>query len=519
MLPRSSESLSSGATEKPIIVAARPKISQVRPDLLAGRVGSVVRGSSSVPGRLGTWGILLLVPWSDPTDRTGRTRSASHSRRPTESPEGPGHPRHRPRRPCVGGPGAGTKEGTPETSPPPRTPPCPPRRAPRPSPRRDARRPAKGPGRGPIPVPSGARRRRGWRSAWSLAWRWAAWDRDRPRRLLERAEAATRARDWPAALAAWQGRATGPAARPPGPSWPRPAPPSPSTARPTPGRALERASEADPTDAEVWRARLDLLRVLDRPLEALRLGQAAERPSRPRADAAILALDDPRRAGRAARRRGPEAASIAGSPPTPTTSTPGSPAWPGSPPTPTPATPTAPPGSPSCRRSSGATRATSPPARPCSSPWPTPASPTGAARSSTPGPTPPATPGTTGSGGAGTSTTTTGPTARPSLTPGPWPTSRTTGRSHYGLARAFRALGRDPEARAEAEAVARLRERLDPAALGPRLADDLARLDDPRALLDLAALCEGVGLAGLAEAWRREALARRLGARPSPTDR
>ena len=40
-------------------------------------------------------------------------------------------------------------------------------------------------------------------------------------------------------------------------------------------------------------------------------------------------------------------------------------------------------------------------------------------------------------------------------------------RAHYGLARALRSLGRDDEARAEGEAVARLRERLDPAALGP----------------------------------------------------
>jgi hypothetical protein len=92
-------------------------------------------------------------------------------------------------------------------------------------------------------------------------------------------------------------------------------------------------------------------------------------------------------------------------------------------------------------------------------------------------------------------------------------------KSHYGLARAYRALGRDPEARSEAEAVARLRERLDPTSLAPRLADDLASLDEPRSLLDLAALCEGVGLTRLAESWRREALARARPRGALPTDR
>ncbi len=89
-------------------------------------------------------------------------------------------------------------------------------------------------------------------------------------------------------------------------------------------------------------------------------------------------------------------------------------------------------------------------------------------------------------------------------------------KSHYGLARAYRAIGRDAEARAEAEAVARIRERLDPRTLGPRLADDLSKLDDSRALLDLSALCEGVGLAHLAGSWRREALARPSAREPLP---
>ncbi len=78
-------------------------------------------------------------------------------------------------------------------------------------------------------------------------------------------------------------------------------------------------------------------------------------------------------------------------------------------------------------------------------------------------------------------------------------------RGHYGLARALRSLGRDGEARAEGEAVARLRERLDPAALGPRLAADLADPDLARGAADLARLCESAGLATLAEAWRLEA--------------
>jgi tetratricopeptide (TPR) repeat protein len=72
------------------------------------------------------------------------------------------------------------------------------------------------------------------------------------------------------------------------------------------------------------------------------------------------------------------------------------------------------------------------------------------------------------------------------------------------LARALRALGRDAEARREAEAVNRLRERLGPATLGPRLSTALAA-EGPGALNDLADLCAGVGLTPLADAWRREA--------------
>jgi thioredoxin-like negative regulator of GroEL len=80
-------------------------------------------------------------------------------------------------------------------------------------------------------------------------------------------------------------------------------------------------------------------------------------------------------------------------------------------------------------------------------------------------------------------------------------------KTRYRLARALQALDRPAEARAEADSVARLREALDPDRLGPRLDTDLARLDDPRSRLDLAALCDRVGLSRLADAWRRDAAA------------
>ncbi|MDR3634829.1 MAG: tetratricopeptide repeat protein, partial [Isosphaeraceae bacterium] len=78
-------------------------------------------------------------------------------------------------------------------------------------------------------------------------------------------------------------------------------------------------------------------------------------------------------------------------------------------------------------------------------------------------------------------------------------------RTHYRLARACRALGRDDQARREAEIVGRLRETLDPAVLGPRLSADVARLDESSSCRDLADLCARAGLATLADAWRREA--------------
>ncbi len=84
-------------------------------------------------------------------------------------------------------------------------------------------------------------------------------------------------------------------------------------------------------------------------------------------------------------------------------------------------------------------------------------------------------------------------------------------KSHYGLARALRILGRTDDAKAEALSVARLRERLDPALLGPRLTTDFARIDEgsapeaAAAMADLAALCRSVGLIPLADAWTRAA--------------
>ena len=78
-------------------------------------------------------------------------------------------------------------------------------------------------------------------------------------------------------------------------------------------------------------------------------------------------------------------------------------------------------------------------------------------------------------------------------------------RSWSGLARALTRLGRDAEARQAALAVSRIREALEPAALGPRLDDDFRHLDDPRSLRDLADLADHAGLSRLAGAWRAEA--------------
>jgi len=75
-------------------------------------------------------------------------------------------------------------------------------------------------------------------------------------------------------------------------------------------------------------------------------------------------------------------------------------------------------------------------------------------------------------------------------------------RSWARLARTLRILGREVEGRQAAETVSRIREVLDPLVLGPRLDAAFDHLDDPVALRDLAALCNRAGLTRLADAWR-----------------
>jgi tetratricopeptide (TPR) repeat protein len=79
-------------------------------------------------------------------------------------------------------------------------------------------------------------------------------------------------------------------------------------------------------------------------------------------------------------------------------------------------------------------------------------------------------------------------------------------RTHYGLARSLSAAGQSAESRKEAETVARLRETLEPTRLARRLDDVFARLDTPAARLDLAVLCEQVGLSDIAAAWKQDAI-------------
>ena len=78
-------------------------------------------------------------------------------------------------------------------------------------------------------------------------------------------------------------------------------------------------------------------------------------------------------------------------------------------------------------------------------------------------------------------------------------------RSWSGLARALTRLDRAADARRAAEAVARIREVLEPTTFGPRADDDFRHLDDPRSLRDLADLADHAGLSRLAVAWRAEA--------------
>ena len=73
------------------------------------------------------------------------------------------------------------------------------------------------------------------------------------------------------------------------------------------------------------------------------------------------------------------------------------------------------------------------------------------------------------------------------------------------FARALQSLGRTAEARHQAELVGRIREVLDPNRLGQRLAKAIEHLDDPKSLIDLADLTQKAGLQRLAQAWLREA--------------
>ncbi len=339
--------------------------------------------------------------------------------------------------------------------------------------------------------------------ALALAIAWAIRERDRPRRLLDRVGAATRSGDRPAALAAWRdlNRTGAVTARTllaearAGLDLDRAA-----DAR----RALGRATEVDPADPEAWRSRLDLLRVLDRPAEAIALGRAALRSVGPVGRRGLLAsltlallAEPPDDEARDRLNRWIAAdpddldarvallARIAADPH---------------------------PGDPD-RGSRIADLA--------------------AILGRDPGHVP-------AREALAVALADAGETDRGRLVLDAWPAGardarydRLRGRwdldfdrrpdraagsyrraladlphdwkSHYGLARALRAIGRVDEARHEAVAVARLRERLEPAALGPRLAADLGRLDDPRALADLADLCESAGLTIPADAWRREA--------------
>ena len=96
-------------------------------------------------------------------------------------------------------------------------------------------------------------------------------------------------------------------------------------------------------------------------------------------------------------------------------------------------------------------------------------------------------------------------------------------RTRSRLARALQNAGLGDEAKRAARDVERLREALDPVVLGPRLDHDLATLNDPKSRLDLADLCARAGLANLADAWRIDAEAAspidplRADQRPPPT--
>jgi tetratricopeptide (TPR) repeat protein len=74
-------------------------------------------------------------------------------------------------------------------------------------------------------------------------------------------------------------------------------------------------------------------------------------------------------------------------------------------------------------------------------------------------------------------------------------------RTWYRLSRALHILNRQDESLQAAEIVRRIREVMDPLVLGPRLHAAFDHLDDPKALNDLAALCNQAGLTRLSSAW------------------
>jgi thioredoxin-like negative regulator of GroEL len=78
-------------------------------------------------------------------------------------------------------------------------------------------------------------------------------------------------------------------------------------------------------------------------------------------------------------------------------------------------------------------------------------------------------------------------------------------RTRYRLARALRIIKRPDESKVEAERLSRLLEVLDPARLGRRLDAAIDHLDDPKSRLELADLCDRAGLSRLAGAWRADA--------------
>jgi predicted Zn-dependent protease len=76
---------------------------------------------------------------------------------------------------------------------------------------------------------------------------------------------------------------------------------------------------------------------------------------------------------------------------------------------------------------------------------------------------------------------------------------------HYRYARALAAIGAKAEAKHEADRVGVLREILEPGRLAKRLDADLRDLEQPRARADLAALCRSVGFDRLGAAWEEDA--------------